>query len=269
MFSQFLVQFGSKALPPHHSIYKKVTAIANRILEANKDIEEIYHKQWSVTVFDQPDIANAAVLPSGAILVFSGLLDRCANEDEFAFVLAHELSHCIVGHNAELYSRTSVLNAIKIVLMGVCMALLPTDMTGILSYLFGSGTLTAAFELPYGRELEREADEVGLTLVARACYDTRYGAVFWEKMRLLEDIEMGIEIPDWISTHPANATRRDHLKGLEGSAAAVREVCKCPPLSDVDIEKEVEDFVRAVKEKHEKDRPVVLLQLPKRPVPSI
>ena len=47
------------------------------------------------------------------------------------------------------------------------MALLPTDMTGILSYLFGSGTLTAAFELPYGRELEREADEVGLTLVAR------------------------------------------------------------------------------------------------------
>ncbi|XP_065561989.1 uncharacterized protein LOC136028203 [Artemia franciscana] len=43
----------------------------------------------------------------------------------------------------------------------------------------------------------------------------------------------------------------------------------CPPLRDVDIEKEVEDFVRAVKEKHEKDRPVVLLQLPKRPVPSI
>ncbi|KAK2701601.1 hypothetical protein QYM36_019758, partial [Artemia franciscana] len=59
---------------------------------------------------------------------------------------------------AELYSCTSVLNAIIIVLKGFCMALLLTDMEGILSYLFGIGTRTEAFELPYGRELEREAD---------------------------------------------------------------------------------------------------------------
>ena len=45
---------------------------------------------------------TSSFFQSGAILVFSGLLDRCANEDEFAFVLAHELSHCIVGHNVSI-----------------------------------------------------------------------------------------------------------------------------------------------------------------------
>jgi len=64
-------------------------------------------------------------------------------------------------------------------------------------------------------------DYLFLVQFLQACYDSRYGAVFWEKMRLMEDVEIGIEMPEWISTHPANDTCRDHLEGLESSAWTV------------------------------------------------
>ena len=40
------------------------------------------------------------------------------------------------------------------------------------------------FNLPYSRQLEAEADTVGLQLATKACYDPRYSVLLWEKMAL-------------------------------------------------------------------------------------
>jgi len=40
------------------------------------------------------------------------------------------------------------------------------------------------FSLPFSRQLETEADEVGLMLAAKACYDPRWSVLLWDKMAL-------------------------------------------------------------------------------------
>ena len=41
------------------------------------------------------------------------------------------------------------------------------------------------FELPFNRDMETEADEVGLKLAAKACFDVREAPAFWAKMELV------------------------------------------------------------------------------------
>ena len=48
------------------------------------------------------DIANAFVLPNGAVFLFHGLVNLLDhNEDALACVLAHEICHVVARHGAE------------------------------------------------------------------------------------------------------------------------------------------------------------------------
>ncbi len=52
-------------------------------------------------------------------------------------------------------------------------------------------------ELPYSRLMEREADQVGLCLMARACFDPTVAAAYYGSMAGVS------EETEWSSTHPA------------------------------------------------------------------
>ncbi len=54
--------FSGKIVPPQHPCYRRVTRVANRLLKANKDLPQIYTKNWTVTVLEDPSF-NAFVLP--------------------------------------------------------------------------------------------------------------------------------------------------------------------------------------------------------------
>ncbi|MDB5999144.1 MAG: peptidase, partial [Rhizobacter sp.] len=57
--------------------------------------------------------------------------------------------------------------------------------------------------LRFSRDDETEADLVGMELAARAGYDPRAGITLWQKMAAANK---GAP-PQWLSTHPAGATR--------------------------------------------------------------
>jgi predicted Zn-dependent protease len=57
--------------------------------------------------------------------------------------------------------------------------------------------------LRFGREDESEADLVGMELGARAGFNPRAGITLWQKMAAANK---GAP-PEWLSTHPAGATR--------------------------------------------------------------
>jgi predicted Zn-dependent protease len=59
-------------------------------------------------------------------------------------------------------------------------------------------------ELPFSRYLETEADEVGILLAAKACYDVRYFPLFWRRQSEL--------IPEYVSTHPSNSNRAAEIE---------------------------------------------------------
>lgn len=68
---------------------------------------------------------------------------------------------------AENVTAEHFLSAIKVLLVAILWAVLPTDWISLVSYIFGAEVLDAVVHYPYGRLLENEADQVGLQLAAK------------------------------------------------------------------------------------------------------
>jgi len=64
--------------------------------------------EWEFVVIKSPQI-NAFVVPGGKVVVFSGLLDALAKEDELAFVLAHEIAHIVARHSVRQLVVSSLM----------------------------------------------------------------------------------------------------------------------------------------------------------------
>ncbi|KAI0005644.1 hypothetical protein F4779DRAFT_47931 [Xylariaceae sp. FL0662B] len=174
------------------------TAMVKRVMRRLIPVSGMADAQWEVVVIDDPETANAFVLPGGKVFVFSGLLRIARNEDGLAAVLGHEIAHNLAGHVAE---RMSGQIGINILLYS---AILLTGGIAILgTHFIGGAILDLLFSRPMGRKQESEADYIGLMMMAEACYDPRQALEFWKRMdRALEGAP-----PEWMSTHPSNDTR--------------------------------------------------------------
>lgn len=64
--------------------------------------------------------------------------------------------------------------------------------------------------LPFSRDHETEADEMGVLSMARAGYDPAAGIAFWERMAKAG----GSQPPEFASTHPSNESRVRHLQEI-------------------------------------------------------
>ena len=64
-------------------------------------------------------------------------------------------------------------------------------------------------QLPFSREMEAEADLIGLELMARAGYDPRLAANLWRKLQAQEGSSAGVV---FFKTHPSNEFRLDQIE---------------------------------------------------------
>jgi predicted Zn-dependent protease len=74
--------------------------------------------------------------------------------------------------------------------------------------------------LPYAREHETQADEVGLMLAAAACYDPAQAMPLWQRMTQSSG---GQAAPEFASTHPNPGTRIQNLTALQPKALEYRQ----------------------------------------------
>lgn len=114
---------------------------------------------------------NASAFLGGVVQVNSGLFHYCDTEDEFASVLAHEISHVTQRHIArfiEAQSRKSPLT--KAGLVGaIAMSIInPTVGLAALSTTMGAAQQSG---INFTRENEAEADRAGIEVLARAGFN--------------------------------------------------------------------------------------------------
>jgi predicted Zn-dependent protease len=160
--------------------------------------------QWEFVVIDDPKTANAFALPGGKVAVYTGLFPIARDEAGLAVVMSHEVAHALARHGAERMSQGTL---IQIGAVGVAVA---TSGAGASSgtqqaimQAYGLGS-TVGLALPFGRSQESEADHIGLILMAKAGYDPRAAAGFWQRMA---GAEQSGRPPEWLSTHPSPETR--------------------------------------------------------------
>ncbi len=154
--------------------------------------------RWQVNVFDADQI-NAFCAPGGKIGVFTGLIRRLdLTDDELAAVLGHEIAHALREHTREKVSQAELSDSIVDVI-----AHSGLRYAGAASTIVGFGSVFGV-QLPFSREMESEADLIGLELMARAGYDPRLASSLLRKLQAQEGSSAGAE---FFRTHPSNEYR--------------------------------------------------------------
>jgi predicted Zn-dependent protease len=164
-----------------------VDAVGQRLARKS----ELPAARWEFKVLDDPAV-NAFALPGGHVFVTRGILARMSSEAELASVLGHEIGHVTARHSASQISQQELAG----LGLGLGSVLLPGvgRFAGLAQ--LGLGLLF----LKYGRDAERQADELGFRYAESAGYDPR-AAVELFQMLSREGGRSG-RLPEWLATHP-------------------------------------------------------------------
>lgn len=143
-------------------------------------------RRWTVHVVDDPSV-DAYTCPGGHVFVHAGVLDLVGARDDsaLAFILAHEMGHALCRHGAEK-ATLQLLSSAADAASWAAAVLAGADYFGgafTAAALAGAeSAVTLAVTLPNSRDMEREADLVGVRLMARACFDPNGAARAFRKI---------------------------------------------------------------------------------------
>ncbi len=192
----------------------KIKNAAERWLKANGQEHYLDGYQWDYKLVESPDV-NAWCMPGGKIVVYSGILPITQDEAGLATVMGHEVSHALANHGAQRMSA-SQLQQLGAVGVSVAAGGKSAQTQQILQQAYGVGSQVGVM-LPFGRSHESEADQIGLTLMALAGYNPELAINFWQRMSAKAG---GNAPPEFLSTHPSDATRIANIKKLIPDAKA-------------------------------------------------
>lgn len=182
---------------------ERVRGVARRLIPQTAVFrKDALEWKWEVNVLTSPEV-NAWCMPGGKIAVYTGIIEKLQmTDDELAAVMGHEMSHALREHSRERASQ-ELATGVGASLAGVVAEIFLPG-----SGQIGSGVAGAAgqlaYNLPYSRIQETEADRMGVELAARAGYDPRAAIALWQKMAKLS---AGGAPPQILSTHPSHDTR--------------------------------------------------------------
>lgn len=172
---------------------------------------------WTFRVVDDPT-PNAFALPGGFIFVTRGMMNLMDSEAELATVIGHEIGHVTARHSVTQISRAQLAQ----IGLGLGTVFFPQlEPLGGLA----SGGLSLLF-LKYGRDAERQADELGFRYALEEGYDVREMADVFASLARIGELAGQSPLPNWLASHPAPADRIEaveaRLAGVEGTLGAAR-----------------------------------------------
>ncbi len=208
-----------KAKVSHNPRYiEMVNRVAMRIART-AEAEFHPHYQWEFHVLESPKI-NAFCLPGGKIFVYTGLLKLVDNDDQLAAVIGHEVAHAILRHGSERVSMAMV-GRIGHELLARGMQISGKKWGPLYDLAYG---VTAQYGViyPFSRKFEYEADQLGMYLMYKACYDPKEAIRFWYKMMKASRTH----VPELLSTHPSDRHRIEALRRYLAKLQRIPRNCK-------------------------------------------
>ena len=203
---------------PQVALY--VERMGRRILEAVGNRRYPYR----FFVVEDPSM-NAFAVPGGTIFLHSGLIERVETSDELASVVAHEIVHVNARHFHQLSSSTDATMLVGMLGVFLAPVLGPAALAG--------PAVAMTQQLKFSRQMEEQADNLGVGYLARAGYDPEAAVSFMKRM-YRERILNPVGRPSYLLTHPMTEKR---ISNLTASIRALR--LASPRYRDVDDIKRV------------------------------
>lgn len=192
------------------SMIKRVGVNIQRAVETyfaqNNLSKELQGYAWDFNLIESPEV-NAWCMPGGKVVVYTGILPITQDETGLAVVMGHEIAHAIAQHGNERMSQ-GLLQQLGGVALSVALKDEPALTQNLFMTAYGVGT-TVGVMLPFSRKHESEADRLGLIFMSMAGYNPNAAVDFWTRMSAMKG---GAQPPEFLSTHPSDATRIADIK---------------------------------------------------------
>ncbi|XP_050444043.1 metalloendopeptidase OMA1, mitochondrial-like [Adelges cooleyi] len=228
--SLILDRYRFHLMSPSDPTYKAVSEVMAKILRANQHLARVKNQEWSLVILNDPSV-NAYMFPNGTMFVHTGVIREARNLDQLAIIIGHEIAHCVQEHALDQISRRFFVEFLCVLIITALNARLSLK-PAVVATALAAAVKHFVVLLPNSRQMEFEADKVGMMLSARACVDVREGVAFWS---LMEAGESNVErnLLWWLRTHPTARSRKIRLDKLLSEANQVRRSVDCPKLPAV------------------------------------
>jgi predicted Zn-dependent protease len=150
---------------------------------------------FTIRVIDSDDIGAIGLL-GGFLYVNKGLILAADDEAELASVMAHEIAHVAARHAVEVQSKASLLRITSMPSHNGAQGMIIQQAANI-------GVPLSA--LAFAREMEKEADWLGLQYLYEAGYDPQSMVTFFEKLQAREPAKK--RSSGLLATQPPTADR--------------------------------------------------------------
>lgn len=234
-FQSVMGEYSRYILPQSHPLTRQVRSIMTRLITAAHDYrdpdtgahEDLFKlsgkpdiplDQWEIYVIDDVSMGkptpNAFVIGGGKVFLFRSILQICQDDVGLGTVLSHELGHLLASHINEKLSTSPFFFTLDILML----------------LTFGTTTpgnfVSTLLSNSYSREMETEADYIGLMVQSRACINPSGAPQLWKNMIKFERTQ-GQNVPELLSTHPSSDRRFRNLNEWMPKAMRIYELNEC------------------------------------------
>lgn len=193
----------------------RLTGALSKYLASQGQSDILDDINWSFKLVKDNQV-NAFCMPGGQVVFYEGIMPLLDTPDLVAVVMGHEIAHAIARHGNERMSQQALASIVGSVTGQVVEQKTSQNGRALFEAAFTVGT-EYGYLLPYSRKHESESDEIGLYIMAIAGYDITQAPILWKRMSEQETQY----VPEFMSTHPSNATR---IRNLEKHMDKARKI---------------------------------------------
>ena len=209
------------------SVWQPLLAASRKQGQIEADTDQRY--AWEPFLVRDRSV-NAFALPGGYVGVHLGLIAMTEARDELAAVLAHEMSHVTQRHIARSFdnSKQQSLIGLAALIVGVVAASRSNNgnvygdgvqrgnMGAGEALIMGGQAAVMQGTLNFSRDMEREADRIGFSVLTGAGFSPAGMASMFEKLEKSSRLNDSGAFP-YLRSHPLTAARIGEAKARMGA----------------------------------------------------
>ena len=196
-----------------------IKGLGGRLVAASRGATNNNRREFEFFLL-KDDSINAFALPGGYIGVHSGLLLTSTTEAELSGVLGHEIAHVLQRHQARGIDSQKGNTFYQ--LLGVAVAVLASRSNSSSGGQAAEAAIATTValqyqsQLNYSRDFEREADRMGIQVLARAGFEPVGMVGFFERMLRANRHNEG-KMPQYLLSHPLTTERIADMQDRVGA----------------------------------------------------
>ena len=148
----------------------------------------------------ESDDFNAFAIAGGKTFIFTKLIKELDNQDELAFLIAHEIAHNELKHcikKIQYYVTTQKINPL---------------LANVVQIAYN------VYSTPFSQDQEYAADDLGVKLMIKAGFKKDGAISFFSKLAKIEQkykVDKRDALNDFISSHPTADKRKERIKNIK------------------------------------------------------